>query len=658
MSVNEKILNKEVAHSIDILGYGNSVSKKIINILNKADVDLVAQLNKAIEAMPANKFNVERLDNLLKSVRKINTDSYKSVDKELNSELKQFTGYETDYQQSTLTAVQPAPVVAVIANDVYAAAMAKPFEGKLLKEFISGLEQQKATLIRDAVRMGFIESQTTSQIVTRIRGTKELKYADGILSITRRNAETVVRTAIAHTANFAQETIYQANSDIIKGFRYTATLDTRTTELCASRDGNFYKLGDKKPALPAHFNCRSRYVPVLKSFKELGLDAEEFPESTRASMDGQVPDKLNYQEWLKKQSIERQNKVLGVEKAKLFRDGKLTLDRFVSPSGHVYTLDQLKQQNDLLVKETKKESTSVAKEQPKTWDKNTKQARLHDVSFNNAPQYMKDAIVKHDGKLKDVIIRKSGEYSTVTKTISNPEPDSVRNRGTWRHEYGHFLDNVLAVSGRYRSSGKDFDAILKSETEVVLKNAGFGRRSAAQAAFNVTRQGQILDLKNNMIEATPKERQALIVSKAKDINFNLDNFNKFFANETTYLADDLDTIYRKALMLDAIANKDVASFMVSLNSDWQTTSTIYKMSNVGKFSDLVGSATKNKLLGQGTHGNGGHSNSYYRQVADRANTEVFANLTALLGAENQFWTDVVDVFYPETAKLYRAILNE
>jgi hypothetical protein len=76
----------------------------------------------------------------------------------------------------------------------------------------------------------------------------------------------------------------------------------------------------------------------------MGLDID-IPASTRASMDGQVPSKITYQEWLKKQSVERQNEVLGVTKAKLFREGGLPIDKFVSPKGHVYTLDQLKERN-------------------------------------------------------------------------------------------------------------------------------------------------------------------------------------------------------------------------------------------------------------------------------------------------------------------------
>lgn len=343
-SANEKLLNAEINHAIDVLGYSNAVSKKIINILNKADVDLFNKLTTELNKVTPSPEKVSRINALLKSVDKLNSAAYGQVSNQLKLELKGFTEAELNYQEGLIGSVAPVKVLPISPEAAYAAAVATPFQGKFLDEFLSGMELQKANLIRNAVRMGFIESQTTGEIVNKIRGTKALNYTDGILNITRANAESVVLTAIAHTANVAQQRLYDTNDDIIKGYRYTATLDTRTTELCASRDGNFYKVGMPKPAIPAHFRCRSRYVAVIKSFKDLGLDVD-LPESTRASMDGQVPAKTTYQDWLKKQSVQRQNEVLGVTKAKLFRDGGLSIDKFVSPTGHVYTLDELRIRN-------------------------------------------------------------------------------------------------------------------------------------------------------------------------------------------------------------------------------------------------------------------------------------------------------------------------
>jgi hypothetical protein len=89
-------------------------------------------------------------------------------------------------------------------------------------------------------------------------------------------------------------------------------------------------------------NCRSTTVAVLKSWKEMGISLAEAPEGTRASMDGQVAASTTYDKWLRGRSVEFQEDILGVAKAKLFRQGGLTLDKFVDRNGAEYTLDELR----------------------------------------------------------------------------------------------------------------------------------------------------------------------------------------------------------------------------------------------------------------------------------------------------------------------------
>jgi SPP1 gp7 family putative phage head morphogenesis protein len=182
--------------------------------------------------------------------------------------------------------------------------------------------------VHDAIRIGITEGQTTDQIVRRIRGTRATKYKDGILEIALRDAAAVVNTAIAHTQNRAKMELYKANDDIVQGVQYVSVLDGRTTLLCASRDGKVYDI-DKAPPIPAHWNCRSSYVPYL------GIEGGK-----RASQFGQVPAKTTYEAFLRKQSVEFQNDVLGVTRAEKFRAGE-KLDKFIDKSGRVYTLKEL-----------------------------------------------------------------------------------------------------------------------------------------------------------------------------------------------------------------------------------------------------------------------------------------------------------------------------
>lgn len=87
------------------------------------------------------------------------------------------------------------------------------------------------------------------------------------MEISRRDAEAVTRTAVSYVANRARQKVYNANADIVKKLQYVATLDSRTTLICAWRDGKIYDLG-KEPTIPAHFRCRSVLVAYFDNDEE------------------------------------------------------------------------------------------------------------------------------------------------------------------------------------------------------------------------------------------------------------------------------------------------------------------------------------------------------------------------------------------------------
>lgn len=350
MAVNDDLLDAAVSHQVGLQRYGNGVIRRIMATLNRADADLFAQLTTALERVPQNTVTVERIDSLLASVREVNAQAYAQVRGELQDDLRELSAYEVGYQQRLFERTLPAAVTAryqVAAASVeqaYAAALARPFQGRILREWSQSIEAARMARIRDAVRMGFVEGETIDQIVRRIRGTRTAGYADGLLEIDRRHAVSVVRTAIAHTAQVAREQLYEANSDLIKGEVFTATLDGRTTPQCRALDGKMYDVGSG-PRPPLHWNCRSVRSPVLKSWRELGIDEDELPAGTRATMDGQVPADLTYQQWLKNKPASFQDDVLGPTRGKLFREGGITLDRFVNREGDQITLADLRRKD-------------------------------------------------------------------------------------------------------------------------------------------------------------------------------------------------------------------------------------------------------------------------------------------------------------------------
>lgn len=335
-TVNENILDAQIKHSVYLERYKSGVLKKIIGLLNKTESDLIDQIAARLVNIEKRGYDLgpdttKRLNDLLDEIKERRAKVYSVLGNNLFAEMADFTTYEADFQ-IRLADNAGIDIDMVMPSNVQlkAVVQSQPFNGRLLREWTKGLEQADVRRLQDVIRIGITSGQTTDQIIQRIRGKKSMQYQDGILEISRRDAEAVVRTAVAHTQNRARMEVFNANSDVISGVLYAAVLDSRTTTVCASRDGKVYKL-DNAPPIPAHFRCRSIYVPYFGT-----------PQGERASQYGAVPAQTTYAEWLKKQSNEVQEEVLGVARAKLFRTGKLELSRFVDYSGHTYTLDQLK----------------------------------------------------------------------------------------------------------------------------------------------------------------------------------------------------------------------------------------------------------------------------------------------------------------------------
>lgn len=350
-TANDRLADLAIGHQIYLQRYGGGVARKIIALLNRVDADLHAQLVAALERLPPESFTVQRLDQLLVGVQRLNADVYRDAGIELDRALMELAGYEASWQHRAIQSALPAVVAekltlnTITATQAHAAAMARPFQGKLLSEALAGIEQARAYRIRDTIRMGFVEGLTIDQMVRRLRGTKARGYGDGLLEIDRRGAEALVRTAVNHTANYARQAMFEANADLISEWEFLSVLDGRTTLTCLGLSGKTFKLGTG-PQPPRHWGCRSTAVPVLKSaWEALGLSKSEIDPGTQASMNGQVAGDISYGQWLKSKSAAFQDEVLGPERGKLFRKGGLTVDRFTDQRGKVYTLDELRKRD-------------------------------------------------------------------------------------------------------------------------------------------------------------------------------------------------------------------------------------------------------------------------------------------------------------------------
>jgi SPP1 gp7 family putative phage head morphogenesis protein len=344
MSINDDIRDLQLRHTVGLQRLSSSVVKKILKILDEVDADILKKLAARGPTLSGT-IASQRLKSLLDAVRQIAKDGYVQVGMDLRQELRDLAKYEVQFQKEMLEGKTPVrlDITTPSAQILNTIVTNHPLQGALLNHWVQDLSRKKVQLVSNAIRLGMVQGETTDQIIRRIRGTQANSFRDGVLNIPRNSAEKLVRTAVNQVSTQARDQLYQENDDIVKGWQWVATLDTRTCIECADRDGQVFDVGEDGEKPPLHINCRCTTTPVLKSWRELGVNLKEAPDGTRASMNGQISETDNYASWLEKQSAAVQDEALGKTRGALFRRGELSFDRFTDQRGNQLTLDQLRE---------------------------------------------------------------------------------------------------------------------------------------------------------------------------------------------------------------------------------------------------------------------------------------------------------------------------
>lgn len=341
MPTNSRSALARHAHYLE--QYINGIEARFLPFLARAATKIRGDLLQYDSQVPKRK--QDALLSLIADIMKNELDNFVEF---LDESIAELAVAEAEFQQGLFKQSFSMSTTMPAAGQLRAAVYARPFQNALLKDYLDVFTTQQAALVRNAVAQGFFEGKTTPEIVRNVIGTKALKYQDGIINVTRTSAERMVRTSLNHTANAARASFYDENSDVVKYYEWVSTLDSRTSDVCKGRDGEVYELG-KGPLPPAHPNCRSTTSPLFD--EDVAVDKKKNGDKilnkknlggTRASENGQVSADLNYNDWLGEQSKEFQDDALGPTRAKLFREGGLTVDKFTNDRGQQLTLDELK----------------------------------------------------------------------------------------------------------------------------------------------------------------------------------------------------------------------------------------------------------------------------------------------------------------------------
>jgi len=204
-------------------------------------------------------------------------------------------------------------------------------EGSTLTDWLNKLKQSTADRIIKAQRQSLIQGESVGGMVKRLR-------QEGVEG-SYRDLTGLARTSMLSAANYAREqTVTQGFGDVLTGWQYCATLDSRTCLVCGDLDGTTYGPTDQKEDLPLHWCCRCCYIPLVGGE---GANTDDRPAVTDERVerfDG------TYNEWMQSQ-LESDpgfvKDVLGPGRFDLFKDGKISLSNMVT-NGEITTLADLK----------------------------------------------------------------------------------------------------------------------------------------------------------------------------------------------------------------------------------------------------------------------------------------------------------------------------
>ena len=335
MALNDDIFSRGLRHRALLSMYERRLESEIDKLLVSHNLRMRQLVTNG---------NLANASTLLKQLEVEIRSTYRTIYRMAIKELNTLAGVSARFFKSTFTqSLRNIYNARGVAEGTTIADLIIRGNGNFGKQVTNISINERRTISR-LVRNGISSGISTPAIVTNIKRTGTL--------LARTQLATLSRTAITETSSFIADQTYKLNSDVIRGYQYVATLDSRTSLICARLDGKvFNENTGRAPKPPQHFGCRSTTIPIVKSAEQLMDTANNriqkrnlsrISAGRRASINGQVPARLTYPEWLATQSNDVKLTLLGSQqRVSIFNQGKLNLTAFSNRDGRLVTIDAL-----------------------------------------------------------------------------------------------------------------------------------------------------------------------------------------------------------------------------------------------------------------------------------------------------------------------------
>jgi hypothetical protein len=257
-------LSRLVSHRYNLDEYENQAVKPLLKAVQQSQSEILARIQA--KAGNLSEWSEERslmvldeLSDLTLALRqKINGDITEITSQAgaqsylIHNDILSFGNRVLDFNNVALTAGQIRQLLTE-----------QPMGGKLLSGWIeSSFDMRLQQEIRQTITAGLLQGEGYPSLVRRLNQGFDLVRQDQI---------TLVRTYVASVNVGAQEAVYRANKDVVKGWKWCAALEPGfsktgrgTCVRCACLDGQVFQEDDAlKPEIPLHPRCLTPETPVF-----------------------------------------------------------------------------------------------------------------------------------------------------------------------------------------------------------------------------------------------------------------------------------------------------------------------------------------------------------------------------------------------------------
>lgn len=297
-----------------------------------------AQKREALAELeaPAYKNRMKRLDDIDKSInRLINAVASKERDA-IDKTMRKV--YESSYHHAVYEAARMSGLdlqTGPIDEGALETILKKKWSGQNYSERVWNNTQKVADALKEEFMIGALTGKTEKEMTDSINE----QFLSG-----RNKARRLVRTESSYIHNEAH---FQAYKDYgIEEYRFVATLDLRTSQICRERDGSVYRVNDKKigvNAPPMHPWCRSTTIMNLDD--ETMHNLERFARDPVTGERMKVPADETYKEWYQRMVEKHGAEAINTagKSTKNYSSDKVQYQNYINVLGNKFVPDTLEE---------------------------------------------------------------------------------------------------------------------------------------------------------------------------------------------------------------------------------------------------------------------------------------------------------------------------